>query len=215
MQEVLQKKNQTNLIKSKYYVWCVLCLVAPPLNSASPAADVDECETGENTCAHGCHNTPGSFVCVCNAAYELGADGKQCYSQSQPPKLCSEMAPRLRCLTVCKWRSLSPWRRVSGIEMEIVNSCENNNGGCSHHCQHSTSGPVCSCNQGYQLDHDLRTCVGRRLSCAEQPEDGARSRISKFVNECRYVVQCGNTLVKLIFDCSKCERQSHFCASLY
>lgn len=156
-----RKKTKTNLIKSKYNVWRVLCLVSPPLNSASPAADEDECETGENTCAHGCHNTPGSFVCVCNAAYELGADGKQCYSQSQPPKLCSEKAPRLKCLTVCKWRSLSPWRRVSGIEMEIVNSCENNNGGCSHHCQHSTSGPVCSCNQGHQLDHDLRTCVGK------------------------------------------------------
>lgn len=64
-------------------VSCALCVsCAPP-----PATDVDECETGENTCAHGCHNTPGSFVCVCNAAYELGADGKQCYSQSQPPKL--------------------------------------------------------------------------------------------------------------------------------
>lgn len=42
--------------------------------------DIDECETDENNCAHGCHNTLGSYVCVCNAAYELGSDGKQCYS---------------------------------------------------------------------------------------------------------------------------------------
>lgn len=41
--------------------------------------DVDECATQEN-CAHGCHNTLGSYACVCNAAYELGSDGKQCYS---------------------------------------------------------------------------------------------------------------------------------------
>lgn len=86
---------------------------------------------------------------------------------SFPPPTLFQNGCQLRCLTPCKWRSLSPRQRVSGIEMEIVNSCENNNGGCSHHCQHSTSGPVCSCNQGYQLDHDLRTCVGRRLSCAE------------------------------------------------
>ena len=52
-----------------------------------------------------------------------------------------------------------------GIEMEIVNSCENNNGGCSHHCQHSTSGPVCSCNHGYRLDDDLKTCVGTKPRC--------------------------------------------------
>lgn len=47
--------------------------------------------------------------------------------------------------------------------MEIVNSCESNNGGCSHHCQHSTGGPVCSCNHGYRLDDDLKTCIGKVL----------------------------------------------------
>lgn len=45
--------------------------------------DIDECETDAN-CAHGCHNTLGSYACVCNAAYELGSDGKQCYSQFKP-----------------------------------------------------------------------------------------------------------------------------------
>lgn len=48
----------------------------------------------------------------------------------------------------------------AGIEMEIVNGCEKNNGGCSHHCEHTTSGPLCSCNQGYQLAEDLKTCIG-------------------------------------------------------
>lgn len=106
----------------------------------------------------------------------------------QQTQFCKGLQLRwLRCLTVCKWRSLSPWRHVSGIEMEIVNSCENNNGGCSHHCQHSASGPICSCNQGYQLDHDLRTCIGRRLSCANQPGDWTSSDISKLVNKCRFV----------------------------
>lgn len=51
-----------------------------------------------------------------------------------------------------------------GIEMEIVNSCEKNNGGCSHHCEHTTNGPLCSCNQGYQLDQDRKTCVGKNCS---------------------------------------------------
>lgn len=51
-----------------------------------------------------------------------------------------------------------------GIEMEIVNSCEKNNGGCSHHCEHTTNGPRCSCNHGYQLDQDRKTCVGKNFS---------------------------------------------------
>lgn len=46
--------------------------------------DIDECETEQANCAHGCHNTLGSYACVCNAAYELGSDGKQCYSQFKP-----------------------------------------------------------------------------------------------------------------------------------
>lgn len=49
---------------------------------------------------------------------------------------------------------------LTGIEMEIVNSCESGNGGCLHHCQHGTLGPVCSCNHGYHLNEDLRTCSG-------------------------------------------------------
>ena len=45
-------------------------------------SDIDECETQQAHCAHGCHNTLGSFACVCLTAYELGSDGKQCYSES-------------------------------------------------------------------------------------------------------------------------------------
>ena len=48
--------------------------------------------------------------------------------------------------------------------MEIVNSCEKQNGGCSHHCEHTTNGPLCSCNPGYRLQEDRQTCIGRSLS---------------------------------------------------
>lgn len=53
-------------------------------------ADINECETEGGDCAHGCHNTPGSYVCVCSAAYELGSDGKQCYSQCES---CTAVGP--------------------------------------------------------------------------------------------------------------------------
>ncbi|XP_032117025.1 EGF-like and EMI domain-containing protein 1 isoform X1 [Sapajus apella] len=47
----------------------------------------------------------------------------------------------------------------NGIELEIVNSCEKNNGGCSHHSEHTIGALCCSCNHGYQLDSDEKTCI--------------------------------------------------------
>lgn len=46
-----------------------------------PLPDTDECVSGQAKCAHGCVNVPGSFRCVCNPGFELGADGKQCYRE--------------------------------------------------------------------------------------------------------------------------------------
>lgn len=59
-----------------------------------------------------------------------------------------------------------------GIEMEIVNSCEADNGGCSHLCRHTSSGPVCSCNFGYQLDEDQKTCIGEEWGKGQSCGDG-------------------------------------------
>lgn len=44
--------------------------------------------------------------------------------------------------------------------MEIVNSCEAGNGGCSHGCSHTSTGPLCTCPRGYELDEDQKTCIG-------------------------------------------------------
>ncbi|XP_074261727.1 uncharacterized protein LOC101039884 isoform X2 [Saimiri boliviensis] len=55
-----------------------------------------------------------------------------------------------------------------GIELEIVNSCEKNNGGCSHHCEHAIGAPCCSCNHGYQLDSDEKTCIACSLETNEK-----------------------------------------------
>ena len=48
----------------------------------------------------------------------------------------------------------------AGIEMEVVNSCALQRGGCDHHCTHTPEGPLCSCNLGYQLQADRKTCRG-------------------------------------------------------
>lgn len=44
------------------------------------------------------------------------------------------------------------------IDMEVINSCLKNNGGCQHMCRHGTGGAVCTCHPGYQLKADGLTC---------------------------------------------------------
>lgn len=64
----------------------------------------------------------------------------------------------------------------AGIEMEIVNSCEADNGGCSHGCSHSSAGPLCTCPRGYELDEDQKTCIGARRRPARSPPPRAVPR---------------------------------------
>ena len=40
--------------------------------------DVDECTLNTHNCEHTCENTIGSFLCGCNAGYELISDGRTC-----------------------------------------------------------------------------------------------------------------------------------------
>lgn len=44
--------------------------------------DIDECSTN-NPCAHVCHNTPGSYTCMCHLSYQLGNDGRSCFRKYQ------------------------------------------------------------------------------------------------------------------------------------
>ena len=42
-----------------------------------------------------------------------------------------------------------------------INECLSDNGGCHHNCHDSDGSYTCSCNNGYQLNSDGRTCEGR------------------------------------------------------
>ena len=44
-------------------------------------SDIDECELKLDGCKHGCINEVGSFMCHCSPGYQLGTDGKSCYSE--------------------------------------------------------------------------------------------------------------------------------------
>lgn len=67
--------------------------------------------------------------------------------------------------------------------MEIVNSCEANNGGCSHGCSHTSAGPLCTCPHGYELDEDQKTCIGAQWFPARCPPPPVSTR--------RFPARCG------------------------
>ena len=51
-----------------------------------------------------------------------------------------------------------------GIEMEVIDHCSENNGGCAHECTHGTgSAAICSCHKGYQLMLNGKTCEGKEI----------------------------------------------------
>ena len=42
-----------------------------------------------------------------------------------------------------------------------VNECLTNNGGCAQICNNTVGSFTCSCNPGYSLGADARSCVGK------------------------------------------------------
>ena len=42
-----------------------------------------------------------------------------------------------------------------------TNECLTNNGGCAQICNNTFGSFTCSCNTGYSLGADARTCVGK------------------------------------------------------
>uniref|UniRef100_G3UFY6 EGF-like domain-containing protein n=1 Tax=Loxodonta africana TaxID=9785 RepID=G3UFY6_LOXAF len=128
------------------------------------------CADRNGGCMHTCQDRRGLAHCQCHTGYRLAEDRKACeeilfctgkpmapsplfYHSLFSGKSLSSPSLTGFCLTNARKGHLK------GIEMEIVNSCEANNGGCSHGCSHSSSGPVCTCPPGYELDTDQRTCI--------------------------------------------------------
>ena len=99
------------------YYNCLLFLFFSP--------DINECVETPSVCEQSCTNTVGSFVCGCNAGFELQSDGRSCNGE-----LCAGKDGNSRCLAkdlcVGDWSSLSviiertvrcPWHLVKTMKI--------------------------------------------------------------------------------------------------
>ncbi|KAK2847059.1 hypothetical protein Q5P01_010058 [Channa striata] len=154
---------------------------------------LNSCSVLNGGCEHKCVDMGNNhYKCECRKDYQLTRDGRHC--QLRDPceegnggctQLCLSEGDRVQCscrpgftlagnakncedIDECRFELGADGKQCYRIEMEIINSCEKNNGGCSHYCEHTTNGPLCSCNHGFQLDHDRKTCVDRNECISEE-----------------------------------------------
>uniref|UniRef100_A0A8D0AR74 Fibrillin-1 n=1 Tax=Sander lucioperca TaxID=283035 RepID=A0A8D0AR74_SANLU len=142
-------------------VYCAICSFLP---------DMDECVANGRICNNGrCVNTVGSFHCVCNAGFEISADGKNC--QDQDECLIRNMCLNGLCINddgsfkcICKNGFLLD---SSGRMCVDIDECETPGMCMNGHCVNTEGSFRCECMAGMAVGLDGRVCVDThmRSSC--------------------------------------------------
>ena len=119
--------------------------------------DVDECAdmTLASTCSQNCVNTYGSFECQCNSGFELAADGRTCNG-----KRFNKFLVLAGMTSVC---SLKLSLLIFSIFSD-VNECTRFLHNCTQICINTIGSFNCSCQNGFNLQNDSRSCVGKKAS---------------------------------------------------
>lgn len=147
-------------------------------------ADIDDCE-------HICIDTIGSFECSCHDGYTLSSDGRSCVDTNECTvrthncqQVCVNisMGDGFRCECNVGYQLNSDQRTCSGKLVCMcmvacvccivtylfvdVDECANNTGGCEHElCSNNDGSFTCSCRNGYRLDSNGRSCIGKLWIC--------------------------------------------------
>ena len=50
------------------------------------------------------------------------------------------------------------------FQLPDINECMTGNHGCEHKCVNNDGGFTCSCNPGYTLNDDGKTCEGKQVT---------------------------------------------------
>ncbi|XP_053372780.1 uncharacterized protein LOC123559692 [Mercenaria mercenaria] len=133
---------------------------------ANNCVDFDECAAGISGCEQICTNAEGRFSCECYFGFLLNADRKTCTEVSDP---CT-LFPETNCSDICVVVNQTPLCYCStgfvlGADQQTcidVNECDPslslNQCSDPDTCVNSAGGYECSCNPGFKLENDMRTC---------------------------------------------------------
>ncbi|XP_070549910.1 fibrillin-1-like [Ptychodera flava] len=129
--------------------------------------DNDECEAGTHDCPQNCSNVDrntnsNGFKCVCfNGFDDDTGDGRTC----TPEVSCTGDS----CIhgTCYVLNNVENCQCDQGYVLDVSNSslcnplneCDTGSHSCQHVCHDQTPGYTCTCNDGYVLNSDERTCT--------------------------------------------------------
>ncbi|KRG07373.1 uncharacterized protein Dmoj_GI14125, isoform D [Drosophila mojavensis] len=143
--------------------------------------DINECETGDHNCGEKqiCRNRNGGYICACPAGHQvirLSDSVNSCEDINE----CAEDSPvcssNANCYNTigsyyceCKpgFQRKSLNSNANSMDQENwyahgqcfdVDECQSIPGLCQQKCVNFWGGYRCTCNQGYELSHDNRTC---------------------------------------------------------
>uniref|UniRef100_A0A3B4B8L5 EGF-like domain-containing protein n=1 Tax=Periophthalmus magnuspinnatus TaxID=409849 RepID=A0A3B4B8L5_9GOBI len=161
--------------------------------------DIDECERNPLLCRGGdCVNTEGSFQCVCPEGHEI-SNRLECVG-----KFTTNLF-----LTFC----LKCIRQI--FNSCNLDKCTIENGGCESFCTNSEGSYECSCNSGYALMPDLRSCTDID-ECEESPEicDGGQCTNTPGTYQCLcFDGFMASEDMKSCIDVNECELNPNICLS--
>ena len=86
-----------------------------------------------------------------------------------------------------------------------VNECETLNGGCNHQCNNTIGSFNCKCRQGFFLDKNGKTCIGKFSIEVEIAEKLSAQRKQGFLEKRRFLYNRKKTLPtdRIIFKSAK------------
>ena len=110
---------------------------------------MNECLINNGNCSQSCINTNGSYICSCDLGYTLGADRFTCNGKV---KWNIHLSP---CIVTCIYYVCC---------LKDIDECSMFNGNCSQVCINKMGSYGCSCQSGYQLATNNRTCDGEFMN---------------------------------------------------
>uniref|UniRef100_A0A2C9K971 Uncharacterized protein n=1 Tax=Biomphalaria glabrata TaxID=6526 RepID=A0A2C9K971_BIOGL len=145
--------------------------------------DIDECAKGK-ICQQMCINLPGSFRCDCQAGY---------FKQGHGCSPCPVGTYRDKKASVVSCQKCPPGMTTSRKATETVLGCyclpgfhgnpetldkctdinecaRSGNGGCEQVCNNTEGSYFCSCQDGYALDEDKKSCNPTKCPLLTPPE---------------------------------------------
>lgn len=112
----------------------------------SQIIDINECSEGTSGCIQLCNNTLGSYACYCRSGYRLANDNHQCNGK------LSEIESN---------NCLNEIFSFDAKSFSDIDECSENLDSCEQNCINTTGSYTCSCNVGFSLALDQRSCSGK------------------------------------------------------